>query len=370
MKVLVTGGMGFIGAAVVRAVLAQPDNQVVNLDKLTYAALPERLATVDDDKRYEFVEVDIADREAIGAVMSAHKLDAIIHLAAETHVDRSIDEPGAFIQTNILGTFTLVEEAWGYWSSLASEAQERFRFIHVSTDEVFGPAPPPESFSVYSPYRPSSPYAASKAAADHLVRSWHRTYGFPASVIHCANTYGPYQFPEKLIPLVTTRALRDEPLPIYGQGNQEREWLYIDDCAAGLLAALEFGEPGNSYAIGSGEARQNLEVVRDICHTLNDLNPTSRESPYEDLISHVADRPGHDQRYALDSKSTQVALSWQPRTEFNEGLRTTVASFVDNRDWWQSILTERYARGRLGLGRNMVTQEKIQDSASSGSFAS
>ncbi|MEK0081914.1 dTDP-glucose 4,6-dehydratase [Benzoatithermus flavus] len=349
MNILVTGGMGFIGSALVRHLLAESGHSVVNVDKLTYAASPEALGAFASDPRHRFERADIADPAAIAGIFARYRPDAVVHLAAESHVDRSIDGPAPFVATNITGTYVLLEAARAYWAGLEGEAKVRFRFHHVSTDEVFGalgPNDPP--FTEASPYRPRSPYAASKAASDHLVRAWGETYGLPVIVSNTCNNYGPWQFPEKLIPLAITNALEGRPLPVYGKGEQVRDWLYVEDHARALRLVLERGRPHATYAIGAGEERQNLDVVRAICKVLDELLPDPA-GPYERLITFVRDRPGHDFRYAIDPAKARRELGWAPSESFASGLRRTVAWYIEHRSWWQEVRARRYGGERLGL---------------------
>lgn len=348
MTILVTGGAGFIGSAVCRMLIGETDARVVNVDKLTYAACPESLAMVSGHPRYAFEKVDICDREALRRVFAAHRPDAIMHLAAESHVDRSIDGPMDFMTTNVLGTATLLEVARAYWSELEEEAARRFRFHHVSTDEVFGSLGADGLFTEDSPYRPNSPYSASKAAADHLVRAWGETYGLPVIITNCSNNYGPWQFPEKLIPLMTINALSGEPLPVYGDGSNIRDWLYVDDHARALWLALTEGKPGESYNIGGDEERSNLDVVRSVCLILDRLCPDARIRPHLKLVKFVGDRPGHDFRYAIDAGKTRDELGWRPTESFDSGLEKSVRWYLDNRDWWQGVRDGRYGGQRLG----------------------
>ncbi len=350
---LVTGGAGFIGSAVVRLLVGRGET-VVNVDKLTYAGNLESLAEARHHPRHRFERVDVCDRAALERVFREHRPEAVMHLAAESHVDRSIDGPAAFVQTNVVGTCTLLEVARDYWRSLEGEARERFRFHHVSTDEVYGdlgpPGEGPEAFREEDPYRPSSPYAASKAAADHLVRAWHRTYGLPVLVTNCSNNYGPYHFPEKLIPLTIIKALRGEPLPVYGRGDQVRDWLYVEDHARALALVLERGRVGATYLIGGRSPRTNLEVVRAVCALLDELLPDSPHRPHERLIRFVADRPGHDRRYAIDPTRIERELGWRAEESFESGLRKTVRWYLEHRWWWERVLDGRYRGERLGLG--------------------
>lgn len=346
MKLLVTGGAGFIGSAFCRLTLAQGSDEIVNLDKLTYAANAASLAGLERGGRYRFVQADIADREAVRHVLSEHRPDAIVHLAAETHVDRSIDRPDAFIQTNIVGQYVLLSEAVEYWRALPSPAQQDFRFLHVSTDEVYGSLSDAGLFSEESPYAPTSPYSASKAAADHLALAWRHTYGLPVLVSNCSNNYGPFQFPEKLIALMTLNALEERPLPLYGDGKQVRDWLHVEDHVRALQTILARGEPGRSYNVGARNERTNLSVAELICDALDERSPADR--PRRELIRFVQDRPGHDRRYAIDPTRVEIELGWRPQIAFDEGLEQTVQWYLDRPDWWRP-LRERYDGGRLGL---------------------
>ncbi len=337
VKVLVTGGAGFIGSALVRMLIGETGTHVVNVDKLTYAACPEALAGVADDPRYVLEKVDICDRTALRLVFTGHRPDAVIHLAAESHVDRSIDGPMDFIATNIVGTATLLETARAYWSELDGRRADEFRFHHVSTDEVFGSLDEDGQFTEDSRYRPNSPYSASKAGADHLVRAWGATYGLPVIVTNCSNNYGPWQFPEKLIPLITTNAATGQQLPVYGDGANVRDWLFVDDHARALWTVLREGRVGESYNIGGDAERSNLDVVRSICGILDRLCPDAPIRPHLRLIRFVADRPGHDFRYAIDAAKVGDELGWRPRESFDSGLESTVRWYLDNKDWWQRI---------------------------------
>jgi dTDP-glucose 4,6-dehydratase len=347
-RLLITGGAGFIGSALIRKVLMETDCTVLNVDKLTYAAVPGALDGIKAHPRYRFVRRDICEQDALQALLTDFQPDAVIHLAAESHVDRSIDGAADFIQTNVIGTYAMLQAALEYWRGLRPAARESFRFQHISTDEVFGPAPANVRFGEEEPYRPSSPYAASKASADHLVMAWHRTYGLPVLLSTCTNNYGPYQFPEKLIPLALVRATRGQPIPIYGDGQQERDWLHVDDHVTGLLAVLTTGRVGRSYALGSGETRSNLEVVTTLCRALDATLPLPPPRCHEDLISFVDDRPGHDIRYALDAARASRELNWQPEITFADGLRDTVAWYLENRAWWERIIGSVYDGERLG----------------------
>ncbi len=348
MKILVTGGAGFIGSALIRHLIGETPHSVVNVDKLTYASNLDSLAPVGDSPKYSFEKADICDGPRILDIFSSHQPDAVIHLAAETHVDRSIDGPATFIETNIVGTAQLLESALEYWRGLDQGRRAAFHFHHVSTDEVFGSLGPEGAFSETSPYDPSSPYAASKASADHLVRAWRRTYGLAVVLSNCSNNYGPYQFPEKLIPLMIVKALAGEALPVYGDGQQVRDWLHVDDHARGLVSVLTEGRPGESYNIGGGAEKTNLEVVQAVCSILDELSPAADAKPYSDRISFVEDRPGHDKRYAMDSSKISRELGWRPLHDFDSGLKATVQWYLDNRDWWESLISERYCGERLG----------------------
>jgi len=350
MKVLVTGGAGFIGSAVCRLLVGELGATALNVDKLTYAANLASLQAIESDPRYAFHHGDIGDGKTIAALLASFMPDAILHLAAESHVDRSIDGPGEFIKTNIDGTYVLLDAALQYWRSLPAERRTRFRFHHVSTDEVFGSLGPDGSFSETSRYQPNSPYAASKAAADHLVRAWHETYGLPCVMSNCSNNYGPYHFPEKLIPLALLKALHGEPVPVYGKGDNIRDWLYVEDHARALHAVLTAGRPGESYNIGGDGERTNLEVVTAICDLLDEFLPGSPHRPHASLVTFVADRPGHDRRYAMDATKIRSELGWRPRESFETGLRKTVAWYLDNRWWWEPIWSKRYHGTRLGTG--------------------
>ncbi len=349
---LVTGGAGFIGSAVVRHLLARTDWTVVNLDKLTYAGNLESLPGAEGHPRYRFERVDICDRPEVERVFREHRPDAVMHLAAESHVDRSIDGPAEFIRTNVEGTGVLLETARDYWKGLEGAAREAFRFHHVSTDEVYGDLGREGGFfTEETPYRPSSPYSASKAASDHLVRAWHRTYGLPVLITNCSNNYGPYQFPEKLIPLMILNALAGRPLPVYGRGDQVRDWLYVEDHVRALLRVLEGGRPGETYNIGGHNEKTNLEVVRRLCALLEEKVP---EKPpgvarYEDLVTHVTDRPGHDLRYAIDAGKIERELGWRPQETFDTGLEKTVDWYLENDRWCRRVLDGSYRGERLGV---------------------
>src|SRR5690554_5930979 len=365
IKILVTGGAGFIGSAVIRHIINNTQDSVVNLDKLTYAGNLESLLEVSNSERYAFEQVDICNRTELDRVFKEHQPDAVMHLAAESHVDRSIDGPAEFIETNIVGTYTLLEAARGYWNELDSERKQAFRFHHISTDEVYGDLPHPNDedsnaldgqdlplFTETTAYAPSSPYSASKASSDHLVRAWLRTYGFPTIVTNCSNNYGPYHFPEKLIPLVILNALEGKPLPIYGKGDQIRDWLYVEDHARALYKVVTEGELGETYNIGGHNEKRNIDVVNTICSLLDELKPAATNglniSSYSDLITFVADRPGHDLRYAIDATKIQRELGWAPEETFESGIRKTVSWYLENLEWAQRVQDGSYQRERLG----------------------
>lgn len=342
MKILVTGGAGFIGSAVIRHIIRNTLDEVVNLDKLTYAGNLESLLEVCKNERYTFEQVDICDRAELDRVFSEHQPDAVMHLAAESHVDRSIDGPADFIQTNIVGTYTLLEAVRCYWQGLSEPCKTAFRFHHISTDEVYGDlADPDEMFTESTPYAPSSPYSASKASSDHLVRAWCRTYGLPTVVTNCSNNYGPYHFPEKLIPLIILNALAGKSLPVYGKGDQVRDWLYVEDHARALYRVMAEGEVGETYNIGGHNQKQNIEVVNTVCDLLEEFVPNKPVgvSSYKDLISHVIDRPGHDLRYAVDASKIERELGWKPEESFESGMRKTVQWYLSNKHWWQAVLS-------------------------------
>ncbi|MDA9839210.1 dTDP-glucose 4,6-dehydratase [Porticoccaceae bacterium] len=351
MRILVTGGAGFIGSAVIRKIIRDTDYSILNVDKLTYAGNLDSLSSVALNPRYEFAMVDISDASSISEIFRSYKPTVVMNLAAESHVDRSIDSPAEFLQTNVLGTFNMLENSRRYFKDLDDKNREKFRFHHISTDEVYGDLGPGDDlFLETSPYDPSSPYSASKASADHLVRAWGRTYGLPVIVTNCSNNYGPYHFPEKLIPHVILNAVQGKPLPIYGDGSQIRDWLYVEDHAEALVKVVSEGEVGDTYNIGGNNEKTNLEVVLTICELLEELSAVkpSGINKYQDLITFVNDRPGHDVRYAIDASKIEAKLGWVPDETFETGLRKTVQWYLDNRQWWERILSGEYRLERLG----------------------
>ncbi|MDC5316839.1 dTDP-glucose 4,6-dehydratase [Acinetobacter baumannii] len=350
MKILVTGGAGFIGSAVIRNIIKNTQDEVLNIDKLTYAGNLESLSEIDTDPRYQFAQVDICDSERLIEIFKNFQPDAVMHLAAESHVDRSIDGPAEFITTNIVGTYTLLEVARKYWLQLNEEKKASFKFHHISTDEVYGDLEgTTDLFTETTSYAPSSPYSASKASSDHLVRAWHRTYGLPIVVTNCSNNYGPYHFPEKLIPLVILNALDGKALPIYGKGDQIRDWLYVEDHAKALYKVVTEGKVGETYNIGGHNEKQNIEVVKTICKILDELKPQNNHQPYETLITFVKDRPGHDLRYAIDASKIAKDLGWKPEETFETGIRKTVEWYLNNLEWCRRVQDGSYQRERLGV---------------------
>lgn len=349
MRVLLTGGAGFIGSALVRHLVRDTGHEVLNLDKLTYAGSLTSLAAVANSPRYRFARVDVCDGPAVRAAIEGFRPDVITHLAAESHVDRSIDGPADFIQTNVVGTFTMLSEALRYWRSLDGDARARFRFHHISTDEVFGSLGAEGFFTETTAYDPRSPYSASKASSDHLVRAWWHTYGLPTLVTNCSNNYGPHHFPEKLIPLMIVKCLDGQPLPVYGRGDNVRDWLFVEDHVRALTRVFEAGRPGETYAVGGNAERTNLAVVETICDGLDRLRPRADGRSYREQVSFVADRPGHDHRYAIDATKIREELGWAPQETFESGIDRTIRWYLDNEDWWRAILLRGYRGERLGL---------------------
>jgi dTDP-glucose 4,6-dehydratase len=348
--ILVTGGAGFIGSCLVRQLVGEQKARVINLDKLTYAGNLDSLEEVSNNSLYALVQGDIANQSLVEELLQAYRPAAIVNLAAESHVDRSIDGPAAFVETNVVGTFRLLEAARRYWSGLPAAEADAFRFVHVSTDEVYGSLGPEGAFTETTPYQPNSPYSASKASSDHFVRAYHHTYGLPVLTTNCSNNYGPYQFPEKLIPLMILNAIEGKPLPVYGDGQNVRDWLYVEDHCRALQTVLARGKPGETYNIGGNCQRTNLDVVQAVCRLVDELSPGLKHAPCSGLITYVKDRPGHDRRYAIDASKIQRELSWQPQQDFESGLRRTVEWYVHNRTWVQRVTSGKYRRQRLGLG--------------------
>ena len=349
MKFIVTGGAGFIGSALCRYLVAEEDVRILNIDKLTYAANLDSLKPIESDARYQLRKADICDRAEMDAAFGEFQPDAVIHLAAESHVDRSITGSGEFMQTNIMGTYTLLEAARAYWSSLPDDKQSAFRFLHVSTDEVYGSLGAEGLFREDTPYDPSSPYSSSKAASDHLVIAWHRTYGLPVVISNCSNNYGPYQFPEKLIPLMILNAKDGKPLPVYGDGQNVRDWLYVDDHARAIFLILKRGRLGEKYNVGGRNEQTNLAVVEHICRLMDEHS--SKHNPHSDLVTYVTDRPGHDQRYAIDASKLESELGWRAREDFASGIEKTVKWYLENENWWGPLRSGVYTGERLGLVR-------------------
>ncbi|OTG71927.1 dTDP-glucose 4,6-dehydratase [Acinetobacter sp. ANC 4169] len=350
MKYLITGGAGFIGSAVIRYIINHTQDEVLNIDKLTYAGNLESLIEVENNTRYSFQQIDICDTAALEQAVAGFQPDIVMHLAAESHVDRSIDGPAAFIQTNIFGTYTLLEVMRKYWAALDADKKAHFRFHHISTDEVYGDLDgTSDLFTETTPYAPSSPYSASKASSDHLVRAWYRTYGFPTIVTNCSNNYGPYHFPEKLIPLVILNALEGKALPVYGNGQQIRDWLYVEDHARALYKVASTGKIGETYNIGGHNEKQNIEVVKTICSLLDELRPRADQTTYASLITYVTDRPGHDLRYAIDAAKIANELNWKPEETFETGIRKTVEWYLNNLQWCRRVQDGSYQRERLGV---------------------
>ncbi len=348
MKIVVTGGAGFIGSALIRMIINETRQEVLNIDKLTYAGHLESLESVSDSDRYQFEKVDICNSEEVNRIFKEFQPDAIMHLAAESHVDRSIDGSAEFIKTNVNGTHTLLEEAKKYWQKLEGEKKKRFRFLHVSTDEVYGELGNEGFFTEETPYDPRSPYSSSKASSDHLVRAWYHTYGLPTMITNCSNNYGPYQFPEKLIPVVILKALQGKDIPVYGTGENVRDWLYVDDHARALLKVVQEGNPGETYNIGGHNEKKNIEVVHTICDTLNELVPKGNKDSYREQISFVTDRPGHDFRYAIDASKIERELGWTPEETFDSGIKKTIQWYLDNIDWCEAVTKNNYGLERLG----------------------
>lgn len=350
MKFIVTGGAGFIGSNLVKYLVEEKGHEVLNFDALTYAGNLSSLSSLESHPNYSFLQANICDMDAVERAFKEFSPDGILHLAAESHVDRSIDGPGEFIQTNIIGTYTLLQVALEYYRSLEGEKKEAFRFLHVSTDEVFGSLGPDDAgFSEVTPYDPHSPYSASKAASDHLVRAWADTYGLPVLITNCSNNYGPFQFPEKLIPVVILKALKGEPIPVYGQGENIRDWLYVRDHATAIYTVFEKGNLGETYTVGGDNEQRNIDLVRSICEILDEVRPREAGQKYEELIQFVTDRPGHDMRYAIDASKILNELGWSPAEDHNSGMRKTIQWYLDHENWWQTILSGDYKINRIGL---------------------
>jgi dTDP-glucose 4,6-dehydratase len=347
---LVTGGAGFIGSALVRLLVQQTAHTVINVDKLTYAGNLDSVASISQEARYKFEQVDICDAAEVKRLFDRYRPSGVYHLAAESHVDRSIDGPAAFIETNITGTYTLLEAARAYWNALEERARSQFRFLHISTDEVYGSLGATGLFTETTPYHPNSPYSASKAASDHLASAWHHTYNLPVLITNCSNNYGPCQFPEKLIPVVILKALRREPIPVYGKGENVRDWLFVEDHVRALRIVMERGAPGETYNVGGNSERRNIDLVRTVCAILDELRPSGLPDGYASLITFVKDRPGHDLRYAIDASKIAAELGWTPQETFESGMRRTVAWYLANQPWWERVLSGKYRLERLGHG--------------------
>lgn len=361
MKTLITGGAGFIGSAVIHHIISNTSNSVINVDSLTYAGNLESLASIEASRRYSFEHVDICNRTELDRIFYEYQPDAVMHLAAESHVDRSIDGPAAFIETNIVGTYTLLEATRAYWNTLAGDKKQAFRFHHISTDEVYGDLEGTDDlFTETKSYEPSSPYSASKASSDHLVRAWLRTYGLPTVITNCSNNYGPYHFPEKLIPLIILNALDGKPLPVYGNGMQIRDWLFVEDHARALYKVVTEGEVGETYNIGGHNEKANIDVVKTICSLLEELVPNKPAgvNQYLDLITYVTDRPGHDVRYAIDASKIERELGWKPEESFESGIRKTVEWYLDNKQWWSRVLDGSYTGERLGVSSESTVNKE------------
>lgn len=352
MKIAITGGAGFIGSALIRHVINDTQHQVVNIDKLTYAGHLESLEMVSNSNRYAFEATDICDSVAVNKIFNTHKPDVIMHLAAESHVDRSIDGSIEFIKTNINGTHVLLEESLIYWKNLSEDKKSNFRFLHVSTDEVYGSLGSEGFFTEDTPYDPRSPYSSSKASSDHLVRAWHHTYGLPVLITNCSNNYGPYQFPEKLIPVIILKALQGDEIPVYGNGDNIRDWLFVDDHVAALVTVLEKGIPGETYNIGGHNEKRNIEVVETVCDILQELKPLSAHTHYCDQIRFVKDRPGHDFRYAIDASKIERELGWKPKETFESGIKRTINWYLENKEWTEAVTNQTYNLERLGTANN------------------
>lgn len=350
MKIIVTGGAGFIGSALVRYLINQTKYEVINIDKLTYAGNLNSLSDISNNDRYHFERTDICDKEAVEKIFNDYQPSAVMHLAAESHVDRSIDGPSDFLNTNVVGTYTLLEAARSYLNSMDTSEKNNFRFLHVSTDEVYGSLGSDGYFSETSAYKPNSPYSASKASSDHFVRAWSHTFGLPTMITNCSNNYGPYQFPEKLIPVVILKALQGEPIPVYGKGQNIRDWLYVEDHVRALIEVLQKGRPGETYLIGGRNERTNLQIVREICVILDEFVKNPHVRTHSSLIQFVKDRPGHDMRYAIDPTKIESEVGWKPQVSFEEGLKRTVKWYLENKTWWQDVLSGNYRLERLGLG--------------------